>query len=94
LRDGGVERLALPRSDRSALRRVVAESNRIGLTGSTRRVVFHAGCVDRAEALVGMIGGADHVTEFSPAMTIHTGPGVVGVAWIGARAEGPIGAGP
>jgi fatty acid-binding protein DegV len=43
--------------------------------------VFHAVSDARATELASRVG-TDLVTEFSPAMGIHTGPGVVGVAWL------------
>ena len=77
-----IERLGVPRSEPAALRRIAWEAQARGLGTATRRVVFHAGCPERADALVDTIGGADQIAEFSPAMGIHTGPGVVGVAWL------------
>jgi DegV family protein with EDD domain len=82
LHQGAIERLGVPRSEPAALRRIAREAHVRGLASATRRVVFHAGCPGRAEALVEAIGGADLVAEFSPAMGIHTGPGVVGVTWL------------
>jgi DegV family protein with EDD domain len=84
LRDGTVERLAVPRSEGAALRRIVQEATDRGLAGARRTVVFHAACPKRAEALRALAGGSDLVTEFSPSMGIHTGPGVVGIAWLAA----------
>jgi DegV family protein with EDD domain len=84
LRDGSVERLGVPRSERSALRRIVQEAWQRGARTAERSAVFHAACPERAEALRAMLGGSDFVTEFSPSMGIHTGPGVVGVAWLAA----------
>jgi DegV family protein with EDD domain len=82
LRDGEVERLGVPRSERTALRRIVQEAWARGSRSAARSAVFHAACLERAERLRLMLGGADMVTEFSPSMGIHTGPGVVGVAWL------------
>jgi DegV family protein with EDD domain len=80
--EGGIERLALPRSEPAALRRIVHEATRRGLSDAARVAVFHAAAPERARTLVDLVGRADHVTEFSPAMALHTGPGVVGVAWL------------
>jgi len=85
LQDGAVDRLGVPRSERAALRRIVQEANVGGLRGAERTAVFHAARPERADTLRSMIGGADFITEFSPSMGIHTGPGVVGVAWLAAR---------
>jgi fatty acid-binding protein DegV len=54
--------------------------------GSLHGVVFHSDCLDEAEALrdrvEGMLHCAElHVSDFTPAMGIHTGPGVLGVAY-------------
>ena len=49
--------------------------------------VFHAGVPERAEALRTRLTGREPVIPFSPAMAIHTGPGVVGVAWLRAGAR-------
>lgn len=44
-------------------------------------VVFHASRPRLAGGLARRVG-ASLVTEFSPAMAVHTGPGVVGLAWL------------
>jgi len=82
LHDGTIERLGVPRSEQAALHRISREGRSRGLSTATRRIVFHAGCPERAAALADLLGGADQIAEFSPAMGIHTGPGVVGVAWL------------
>jgi hypothetical protein len=53
-------------------------------------VLFHASDPASAEALGSMLG-VEEKTEFSPSMGIHTGPGVVGVAWLGPRDGSPEG---
>jgi DegV family protein with EDD domain len=88
LHQGGIERLGVPRSEPAALRRIAREAHLRGLATATSRVVFHAGCPERAAALADLIGGTDVVAEFSPAMGIHTGPGVVGVTWLRADERG------
>ena len=45
-------------------------------------VVFHAGAEARALELRARLRGDEPVRPFSPAMAVHTGPGVVGVAWL------------
>lgn len=82
LREGRVERLGLPRSEEAALRRIVREAIRGGIGSASRSAAFHAACPDRADRLRALLGHTDHVVEFSAAMGIHTGPGVVGVAWL------------
>jgi DegV family protein with EDD domain len=83
MRDGTAERLALPRSEGSALARVVSEWRAGGGPRAQAAAVFHAGRPERAATLAELLGGrASFITEFSAAMAIHTGPGVTGVAWL------------
>ena len=82
LQAGTVQRLGIVRSRTTALRRITSEAQSLGWTAETRSMVFHASAPDRADELVRLLGRADHVAEFSPSMGIHTGPGVVGVAWL------------
>ncbi len=79
---GAVERVGLARSPSAALRRVHREARGRNLDGATRVAVFHADRAERAEELRRLIGRDASVSEFSPSMGIHTGPGVVGVAWL------------
>jgi fatty acid-binding protein DegV len=53
-----------------------------GLSPSSPSVVFHAASPTRAQELRAALGGRGTMVEFSPSMGIHTGPGVVGVAWL------------
>ena len=87
LRAGSVERLGVPRSLPAALRRIRKEAVADGLTSSSGSFVFHAAAPERAEELRTLLGTVGGATEFSPSMGIHTGPGVVGVAWLRA---GPV----
>jgi DegV family protein with EDD domain len=82
MRQGIVERLGLPRSEDGALARIVREWKGGGGDSAARSAVFHAGRPERAADLASRLGGDPLVTEFSAAMAIHTGPGVVGVAWL------------
>jgi DegV family protein with EDD domain len=84
LRQGLVERLALERSGESALERVMHEATQRAIATATNRVVFHAADPERAARLQRELEVSD-VTEFSPSMGIHTGPGVVGIAWLAGR---------
>lgn len=81
-RDGEVERVGVPRSLDAAIDRIAREWSSRGGAGAPRAAVFHAAAPDRAGALRMRLGGAALVTEFSPSMGIHTGPGVVGAAWL------------
>lgn len=79
LHQGAVERLGVPRSWAAARERMRREWTG---TASSRSAVFHAADPDAADELSLALGGVELVTEFSPSMGIHTGPGVVGVAWL------------
>ena len=83
--DGATERVALPRSGEAALSRIVKEWRAAGGEDAERTAVFHAARPDAADDLAQRLGGASFVTEFSAAMAIHTGPGVVGAAWLKRR---------
>jgi DegV family protein with EDD domain len=87
MREGTAERIGLPRSEHGALDRIVAAWRAVAGAGAARPAVFHAGRPERAAELSRMLGGASFVTEFSAAMAIHTGPGVVGAAWLRAPAD-------
>jgi fatty acid-binding protein DegV len=56
---------------------------------AARSVVFHAGAEMLAERLRAATSSGEAAVPFSPAMTAHTGAGVVGVAWL--RPPGTIG---
>ena len=90
MRDGTAERLGLPRSEEAALQRIARQWRAGGGRTARRSAVFHAARPDRAERLAAMLGGVSFVTEFSAAMGIHTGPGVVGVAWVASDQELPV----
>ncbi len=57
--------------------------------GVERSTVFHAGAAELAARLEAMIGPVDFVSGFSASMQVHTGKGVVGVAWLPAAAARP-----
>jgi DegV family protein with EDD domain len=83
--DGVAERVALPRSEEAALSRVVKEWRAAGGEDAEQAAVFHAARPDAAADLAERLGGVSFITEFSAAMAIHTGPGLVGVAWLRRR---------
>jgi DegV family protein with EDD domain len=89
MRGGTAERAGLPRSERAALTRIAKEWRDGSGPGAAPPAVFHAGRPERAAELVELLGGAAFVTEFSAAMAIHTGPGVVGAAWLRPPTEDP-----
>jgi DegV family protein with EDD domain len=82
MRQGAAERLGLPRSEDAALARIAREWRARGGASGGPAAVFHAARPERARQLAEMLGGVSFITEFSAAMAIHTGPGVVGVAWM------------
>lgn len=82
LKDGAVERLGVPRNAEAVLNRIRKEAHLRGLGSATRSLVFHALRADGARQLQSRLGVAGPVTEFSPSMGIHTGAGVIGVAWL------------
>ena len=53
-----------------------------GGPGATQSTVFHAAAEERAQRLQRLLGGRADIVGFSPAMAVHTGPGVLGVAWL------------
>jgi DegV family protein with EDD domain len=81
LRDGLVEHLAVSRSEGS-IDTLVQEAEREGWRRGARSLVFCAIATDRAESLRRSLSIEDPPVEFSPSMGIHTGPGVVGLAWL------------
>jgi DegV family protein with EDD domain len=84
LHQGMVQRLGVPRSDVAAIRRIRREAMARGFGATMPSAVFHGSDGERAESLRQLLGGSSFVTRFSPSMGIHTGPGVVGVAWLSA----------
>lgn len=82
LAQGTVEPLGVQQSRHAALRRLVRELRARGGGDSDRILVFHALRPDEAAELQAELGGEPEVVEFSPSMGIHTGAGVVGVAWL------------
>jgi fatty acid kinase fatty acid binding subunit len=82
LKDGAVERLGVPRGPEAVLNRIRKEGQARGLETATRTMVFHAERADGARRLQERLRVSGPVTEFSPSMGIHTGPGVIGVAWL------------
>jgi DegV family protein with EDD domain len=84
-RGGKVEQLGRPRSRARAVERVIEEIAQVADRGPVRLAVCHAAVADEAEALrerlVAELAPAEAlVTEFTPLMGAHTGPGLLGVA--------------
>ena len=84
--DGSVEPIGHdPDGDLSGA--LLVEWERRGGRDGSGWTVFHAGAPDVARRLRAAIGPeAPPPARFSPAMTLHTGVGLVGVAWLAAPA--------
>ena len=72
-----------PGTDASSALRITWEA--AGGPDAERTLFFHAAHHAEAEQFRRLLGRSDPIVEFSPAMTVHTGIGCVGVAWV--RAE-------
>lgn len=86
LAGGEVRTVARPRTRRGALRRLVELMPRDSGLGALRATVMHSDAADGAEEVRGRIAAEFdcaelYVSEFTPAMGAHTGPGMVGVAF-------------
>jgi DegV family protein with EDD domain len=82
LYSGAIEALGMPQSTNAALKGIARAWETHAGRAAKRTVVFHAAASDQAVELQKLIGNSDPVTEFSPAMAVHTGAGVAGVAWL------------
>lgn len=87
MRRGAVEPLATVQSVAASLSSIRREWKAAGGEGAECVGVFHSSCEEHAQRLCELLGTVDFVTEFNPSMGIHTGPGVVGVAWLRTRVE-------
>ena len=88
-KDGNALLLSRKRSPAAAHRFIAARLAAYGRErGALRAAVFHANARDNAEELSALISakvalrGEMMVTEFTPVMGCHTGPGVVGAAFL------------
>jgi DegV family protein with EDD domain len=85
LRGGKIEQLGRPRSRARAIERILDETRPLAARGPLRCAVAHAAVPDEAEALLARITGEldcveTLLTEFTPLMGAHTGPGVLAIA--------------
>jgi DegV family protein with EDD domain len=82
LKSGEVKRLGVARTTTEALGHIRKELLRSGPWNDRGPVVFHADRAETAAELMAALGGKTRIREFSAAMSIQTGPGVVGAAWL------------
>ncbi len=85
LRGGKIEQLGRPRSRARAIERILDETRPLAARGPLHCAVAHAAVPDEAEALLARITGEldcaeTLLTEFTPLMGAHTGPGVLAIA--------------
>jgi fatty acid-binding protein DegV len=86
LRRGSVEQLARPRARSKAVDRIVEEVRQTSGGRAPHVAVVHAARTEEADALADRcareLSPAEmHVTEFTPLMGAHTGPGLLGIAF-------------
>jgi DegV family protein with EDD domain len=87
LREGRVKRLRPAIGSDAAVDRMIARFRRSGAPGARAHVsALHAVAPDAAAALLARIEAEvdvaeGFVSEFGPVMVVHTGPGLLGVAW-------------
>ena len=87
LRDGRVKRLRPAIGSEAAVDRMVARFRRSGVPDARAHVsALHAVAPDAAAALLARIENEvdlaeGFVSEFGPVMVVHTGPGLLGLAW-------------
>jgi DegV family protein with EDD domain len=87
LRDGQVHRMRPARSRDAAVDRLIARVRRSREPGADLRVVaLHAQASLEADALLDRVKrelapATALVGEFGPVMLVHTGPGILGLAW-------------
>jgi DegV family protein with EDD domain len=81
--------IALPRNISSAMKRMVKIMEQKVVIGQSLHVaVMHADALDKAIALRNRIASQFNctelfITEFTPVMGVHTGPGLIGIAFYG-----------
>ncbi len=82
LAGGTVSPVAIPRHAGGAMDQLLTLWRDGGGHEAAETVVMHAGRDEDAAALAAQLEGPVSVVPFSPAMTVHTGPGVLGLAWL------------
>jgi hypothetical protein len=85
-RDGAVEAIGHDEDGDPAAALVDEWQRRGGRAGTDARV-FHAGALGLAQQVRSQLGPpVGPPARFSPAMTLHTGVGLVGIAWLSSPA--------
>ncbi|MGH9299562.1 MAG: DegV family protein, partial [Acidimicrobiales bacterium] len=82
MRDGSVELLGEATGESDAFAAIRAAFISGGGATAEHSTVFHADGSEAAERLCDLLGEIDFVSGFSAAMQVHTGPGVIGAAWL------------
>ena len=85
IRGGKIEQLGRPRSRARAIERLIDETRPLAARGPLNCAVVHSNAPEEAEALIARVRNElapaeSLVTEFTPLMGAHTGPGVLGIA--------------
>lgn len=85
LRGGKIEQLGRPRSRSRAIDRILDETRPLADRGPLHCAVAHAAVPEEADSLLARIRAEldcveTLLTEFTPLMGAHTGPGVLGIA--------------
>lgn len=89
MRDGAVQLLADVAGEEEGFSCIRDAFEAGGGPASERATVFHADNPSAADRLGSLLKRVDFVSGFSAAMQVHTGPGVIGAAWLpGAARQG------
>lgn len=84
---GEAHTVALPRSTKSAMKRILKlMTKKVGKGQPVHAAVMHADALEQARVLRDQISSRFNcvelfITEFTPVMGVHTGPGVIGAAF-------------
>jgi DegV family protein with EDD domain len=93
LNHDGAHTVALPRTMQSAMDRMLKLMDRAVTAGKSLHVaVMHADALEQAVVFKDRITSRFNcreifITEFTPVMGVHTGPGLIGVAFYGVKTE-------
>lgn len=82
MRDGVIEPLGGVQSSAESLEALCDAYRKSTVDGVDASTIFHADAPDLANNLRALVGDVDFVSGFSIAMQVHTGRGVIGIAWL------------